>query len=223
MNPELLRVAVSLLDEYGWEALNLDRIAARAGVSRATVWRHGITRTSVERELRQRLVADYRELLGAPFATAGHGRAQLAAALGALCQVAERSLPLLAHTETAFHGPDLDAAGIEVDYFTPWLSILKAGEADGSLGTVPEPARFITLVTDMVFLTYVHLRSYHADYGWQPANTTDHLVRLVADGYLPRYLPDDLPGAATAAGRDPRQATKKTRRNGNATSPWRTG
>jgi hypothetical protein len=172
-----------------------------------TVWRHGITRTSVERELRRRLIADYRELLGASFAVAGNGRTQLAAALGALCHVAERSLPLLAHSVTAFHGPDLEAAGIEVDYFTPWLSILTAGEADGSLDAVPEPARWITVLTDMVLLTYVHLRAYHAHYGWQPANTTEYVVRLVADGYLPRSPSDQ------------RWATKKTRRNGKATSP----
>jgi AcrR family transcriptional regulator len=63
MNRKLFDVAVTLLREDGWEALNLDRIAERAGVSRATVWRHGITRASVEQQLRLQLAADYRDLL----------------------------------------------------------------------------------------------------------------------------------------------------------------
>jgi hypothetical protein len=46
--------------------------------------------------------------------------------------LAEPNLPLLAHP-TAFHGPDLDAAGLAVDYFAPWLRIVKQGQADGSL------------------------------------------------------------------------------------------
>ena len=63
MNEELLAVATAILNERGWSAVSLDAIAERAGVSRATVWRHGLTRTAVERVLRRRLVADYRELM----------------------------------------------------------------------------------------------------------------------------------------------------------------
>ena len=48
MNRKLFDVAVALLREDGWEALNLDRIAERAGVSRASVWRHGITRALID-------------------------------------------------------------------------------------------------------------------------------------------------------------------------------
>ena len=186
MNPALLRVAVELLDERGWDALTLDEIAARAGVSRVTVWRHGITRASVERELRHRLAADYRDRIYDVLTAPGTGRERLAAALMALFDVAERSLPLLAHTETAFHGPDLDAVGIQLDFYQPWLRILETGEADGSLPSIADQRRFIGALTNMVLLTYVHLRAYHAAEGWRPATTAAHVVTLVSEGYLPR-------------------------------------
>jgi len=174
VNPELLKVAVDLLNEHGWEALSLDRIAERAGVARVTVWRHGLTRGSVEKVLRHKLIGDYRELVS----DAPHH--DLAAALHALCEVGERNLPLLAHTETAFHGPDLDAAGIHLDFFGPWLPLL---ESDG-IRDLGEPERFITALTNMVILTYVHLRAYHGSFGWLPANTAEYVVALVSRGYL---------------------------------------
>jgi AcrR family transcriptional regulator len=186
VDQKLLAVAVELLDEEGWSALKLDRIADRARVSRATVWRHGVTRGSVEAVLRAELVRDYRDSLWGPLTMDGTGQERLTAALRALCEVSERNLPLLAHTDEAFHGPALDAMGIELDYFGPWLRILEAGAADGTLDPVPDPERYVTALTNLVMLTYVHLRALHGDYGWQPEETRDYLVKLVAEGYLPR-------------------------------------
>jgi AcrR family transcriptional regulator len=187
MNNVLLDVAVELLHERGWSALSLDTIAQRAGVSRATVWRQGLTRAAVERELRHRLIAGYKELMWEPLTESGPGEQRLAGALRALCIVAERNLPLLAHTETAFHGPDLDAVGITLDFYGPWLRILDLAVADGSLEPPEEPRMFIGAVTNMVLLTYVHLRVYHADNGWTPQRTATFIVDLVARGYLPRH------------------------------------
>src|SRR5688500_3189333 len=66
MDQRLLAVAIELLDEEGWSALTLDRVAERAGLSRATVWRHGVTQASVEAVLRAQLVRDYRDALWGP-------------------------------------------------------------------------------------------------------------------------------------------------------------
>jgi len=200
MNEDLLAVATAILNERGWSAVSLDAIAERAGVSRATVWRHGLTRSAVELVLRRRLVADYRELLvEAPFADGsdallpgsdalrpGSGGRRLAAALAALCAVAERNLPFLAHTETAFHAPDLDAAELTVDFYGPWLRILDVAVADGSLEPPEQPTAFVAALTNMVLLTYVHLRTYHTEYGWTPQRATAVTVDLVSRGYLPR-------------------------------------
>jgi AcrR family transcriptional regulator len=189
MNKDLLAVAARLLHEEGWAALRLERIAQAAGVSRATVWRHGLTRRAVEQLLRAQLAADYQALMWEPLTMPGTGGARFAAALRALCAVAERNLPLLAHTDTAFHGPDLDAAGLSIDYFAPWLRILEQAQADGSLAPVAEPRRFAALVSDTVLFSYVHLRARHRDYGWTPEATRDAVVGLVANGYLPRRDP----------------------------------
>jgi AcrR family transcriptional regulator len=186
MNEELLAVATAILNERGWAALSLDAIAERAGVSRATVWRQGLTRTAVEQVLRRRLVVDYQDLLRTPLTSPGSGADRLATALGALCAVAERNLPFLAHTETAFHAPDLDAAGLTVDFYGPWLPILEAAVADGSLEPPEQPMAFVAALTNMVVLTYVHLRTYHTGYGWTPERTAAVTVDLVSRGYLPR-------------------------------------
>ena len=186
MNNLLLDVAVELLNENGWSALSLDAIAERAGVSRATVWRQGLTRTAVERALRHRLIADYKDLMWGPLTDTGPGEQRLAGALRALCVVAERNIPLLAHTETAFHGPDLDAVSITLDFYGPWLRILDLVIADRSLEPPEEPRMFVGALTNMVLLTYVHLRAYHADNGWTAEGTATFIVDLVSRGYLPR-------------------------------------
>jgi AcrR family transcriptional regulator len=203
VNRDLLAVAERLLYEEGWTALRLERIAEAAGVSRATVWRHGLTRRSVEQLLREQLAADYQALMWEPLTMPGTGSERFAAALRALCAVAERNLPLLAHTDTALHGPDLEAAGLSVQYFGPWLRILEQGQADGSLPPVADPHRFAVLVSDTVLFTYVHLRAHHRTYGWDPVATGDAVIDLVAHGYLShtdtqpqQTAPDHTPGGA---------------------------
>ncbi len=186
MDSRLLAVATELLDEEGWSALSLDRIAERAGVSRATVWRAGLTRANVERLLRLRLAADYQELMWRPLTMAGSGVDRLEMALRSLCEVAERNLPLLAHTDLAFHGPDLDAIGVELDYFGPWFQILEQAATDGSLRPIEDPSRFVVALTDALLLTYVHLRAHHGGYGWTTGGTADHLVNLLTRGIVPR-------------------------------------
>jgi AcrR family transcriptional regulator len=186
VDKDLLAVATRLLEEEGWAALRLERIAQAAGVSRATVWRHGLTRRAVEQQLRAQLAADYQALMSEPLTMPGTGAARFAAALRTLCAVAEKNLPLLAHTDTAFHGPDLEAAGLAIDYFAPWLRILEQGHADGSLVPAAEPRRFAVLVTDTVLFGYVHLRAHHREYGWTPETARDAVTSLVAQGYLPR-------------------------------------
>jgi AcrR family transcriptional regulator len=185
MDSRLLQTAIALLAEKGWPALSMEAIAERAGVSRATVWRHGLTRTTVERVLRHRLVADYQQLVSQPLRIDRPADQQIVGALTRLCEVAERNLPLLAHTETAFHGPDLDAVGATLDYFGPWLRILALGSADHSVPAPDDPMQFITTVTNMVLLTYVHLRAHHAETYPTAEYTALLVVRLATRGFLP--------------------------------------
>ena len=58
--------------------------------------------------------------------------------------------------------------------------------ADGSLEPPEQPTAFVAALTNMVLLTYVHLRTYHPQYGWTPQRTAAVTVDLVSRGYLPR-------------------------------------
>ncbi|GIG61506.1 hypothetical protein Lfu02_58780 [Longispora fulva] len=190
MNRALFDVAVTLLEKHGWEALNLDRIAEAAGVSRATVWRHGVTRTSVEGELRRQLAEDYRTLLWPVLTMPGTGADRLAAALDALCAVCDRHLALLAHSEMFLHdAPLVDDAGAEVNLLAPFVRILEDGTADGSLGPVAEPWPYAVVLFTSVTLPYVHVRVRHAEYGWTAERARAFVLGLVADGYRPRPRP----------------------------------
>lgn len=186
MNRELFDVAVGLLREYGWAALNLDRIAERAGVSRATVWRHGITRTSVEAELRKRLARDYRDLLWPVLTMSGTGAERLSAALGALCDVCDRHLALLAHSEMFLHDTELVDDGDEVNMLLPLVRALEEGIADGSVADIGEVWPYAAMLSNAVTLPYVHLRVHHAEWGWTAERTRRYLLELVGSGYLPR-------------------------------------
>ena len=119
-------------------ALRLERIAEATGVSRATVWRHGLTRRAVEHLLRDQLAADYQALMWEPLTMPGTGAERFAAALRTLCAVAERNLPLLAHTDTAFHGPDLEAAGLSIDYSPRGRGLRAPAPTTAATGGTPK-------------------------------------------------------------------------------------
>jgi AcrR family transcriptional regulator len=186
MNRRLFDVAVALLRENGWEALNLDRIAARAGVSRATVWRHGITRASVEHELRLQLAADYRDLLWPVLAMPGSGAERLEAGIAAMCELADRHLALLAHSEMYLHDAVVLDEGVEVNMLAPFVRFLEDGRADGSLTAVQEPWPYAALLLSAIVLPYVHLRVHHAEWGWTPERSKTYVLDLLGRGYLAR-------------------------------------
>jgi AcrR family transcriptional regulator len=184
MNPALFEVAVTLLERHGWEALNLDRIAAEAGVARATVWRHGITRASVELELRRRLAADYRDLLWPVLTMPGTGAQRLAAGLEALCQLCDRHLALLAHSEMFLHDAEIMDGDAQVNMLAPFVRFIEDGVADGSLAHVAEPWPLAVVLTNAVTLPYVHVRAHHAEWGWTPERARQFVLGLVGSGYL---------------------------------------
>ena len=76
-----------------------------------------------------------------------------------------------------------------LDFYDPWLRILDLAVADGSLPAPADCRTWIGALTNMVLLTYVHLRAYHAENGWTAQRTAAYVVELVARGYLPRVCP----------------------------------
>ena len=58
---EILRVAADVLADVGCRALTMNEVAARLGVSKATVYRHFDTREALIRQVVQRATRDVRE------------------------------------------------------------------------------------------------------------------------------------------------------------------
>src|SRR5262245_1324363 len=185
--PKLLDATVAVLGEVGWDGLSLERVAERAGVSRVTLWRQGVTRDSLVEALLERLAADYRDAMWPVLTADATGRDRLGRALEALCDVADRHLELLLISDEGFHR----AAAICLE---PLVRALRDGYADGSLrrpGTADDAA-------DAIFNTvcwgYVHLRARHK---WSVSRTRDSILGLVAGGYAATDSADSVSRSKT--------------------------
>ena len=167
MDDRLLDAAIAVLDEHGFAGLTLERVAERAGRSRVTLWRQGVTQEALLDGLLARLTRDYRDAMWSTLADSGSGADRLRVALTALCDVADRHLQLLTVSDDVFHLASQrvrDITGQAFSFLDPFSTALRAGAADGSLklpdGAAPDLA-------DALFNTvcwgYVHLRHRH---GW---------------------------------------------------------
>src|SRR5581483_6230502 len=157
----LLNAAIAALQEVGWKHLTLERIATAAGTTRVTLLRQGVTLEQIVEGLLVRLTEDYQARLWPALTAAGSGCERLSVALGALCEVAEKHLPLLVATDTIFH----EAHILTSKSFTePLARLLSDGISDGSLrqGDCDEMA---SVLFNTVCWTYVHLRARHQ---WAP-------------------------------------------------------
>ena len=99
----LLDAAEAVLIERGFEGISLERVADRAGRSRVTLWRQGITKDVLVTGLLQRLSDDFQREFWPVLNGSGTGRDRLAACLTALFEVADRHLDLLAVSDEVFH------------------------------------------------------------------------------------------------------------------------
>lgn len=177
-----LHAARETIAEVGWHEATLERIARRAGMSRMTLHRHGVTREVIRDRLVEALVADHQAALWPSLTAAGSGRARLRMALCAQCEVTERNLELLDALEAGprdamFHEPGAGALTREV-FTAPLQRLLRDGMADGSLGAC-EPEEEATLLFNLIGWTYGHLRTGH---GWTPSRAADAVVRVALDG-----------------------------------------
>jgi AcrR family transcriptional regulator len=171
----LLDAAIVALQEVGWKRLTLERIAVAAGTSRVTLWRQGVTLEHIVDGLLVRLTEDYRDMLWPALTAEGSGRERLSAALGTLCDVAEKHLPLLVATDTVFHEAHILT---RTSFTEPLGRLLSDGISDGSLrqGDCDEMA---SVLFNTVCWTYVHLRARHQ---WAPERIKTLLLNLVMEG-----------------------------------------
>jgi AcrR family transcriptional regulator len=181
MDEELLDAAAAVLMEHGFGGVSLERVAERAGLSRVTLWRRGVTTDALITGLLQRLADDYQAEFWPILDATGSGRERLASCLRALLAVADRHLDLLAVSDEAFHWAAERCrfpAGAK-GFLAPFAGALRLGTEDGSLafeGRVEDAA-------DVVFNTacwgYVHLRRRHA---WSRARARSQVAALLLDG-----------------------------------------
>ncbi len=178
VDPVVLDATVAVLAEGGWDRLSLERVAAKAGVSRVTLWRQGVSRDSLVRALLVQLSADYRDAMWPVLTASGSGRERLEAAIAALCDVADRHLELLSAADDAFHRAWQEAppAG---SFLEPFVRALEDGAADGTLRTLGPAIDAADALFNTVCWPYVHLRARH---GWPQQKTRGLVLPLVLRG-----------------------------------------
>src|SRR5437763_14213378 len=99
MDDRLLDAAIAVLDEHGFAGLTLERVAERAGRSRVTLWRQGVTQEALLDGLLARLTRDYRDAMWSTLADSGSGADRLRVALRELCVIVDRHLHLINVTD----------------------------------------------------------------------------------------------------------------------------
>ncbi len=177
----LLDATAAAITKWGLGEVTLDRVAAEAGMSRATIYRRGVTRDNLIAALTIEAADTYNRAILPAISAPGTARERLELALRALCAAADDHLYLLAgmflaHGEI-FHKPGPDA--LVVDAFAePFERLLRDGAADGTLRDLP-PEIAATALFNLVGWGYIHLRAAHE---WSPAATTDVIVDLVLRG-----------------------------------------
>lgn len=177
VDQKLLDATVEVLAETGWQGVSLERVAERAGRSRVTLWRQGVSQERLLAALLGAVADDYLETMWPVLTSPGSGRDRLVRAITAVCEVIDRHLPLMLASDTVFHQ---DQPGVkQVAFLDPFVRFIREGRQDGSL----HPSGNIDDVADVVFnavaWTYTHLRGRHH---WSPNRARSMLLDLVLNG-----------------------------------------
>lgn len=180
---ELLEAAKRVFAKHGYAGATLERLAAEAGVNRATLHRRGINKDDLLAQLAEQGTENYRREMWPALTGPGSGAERLRLALEALCRSTEANLELLValngRTEGIFHRDEPEP--LTRDVFTePLARILADGAADGSLREV-DVLETATVLFNMVGWTYMHLRTGH---GWTPERARAGTLDPLLDGLI---------------------------------------
>jgi AcrR family transcriptional regulator len=178
VSDRLLDAAMAVLADDGWDGLSLQSAAERAGLSRVTAWRQASSKDHLVAALLARLATDYRDTLWPILTAQGDGAERLDRALSALCDVADRHLPLLLASDTAFHRAT-DRVSPPISFIEPLTRLIRDGAADHSLAPPEDCETAGNVVFNAICWPYVHLRGRH---GWTPAQARGLLIHLVMTG-----------------------------------------
>ncbi|HEY4281289.1 MAG TPA: hypothetical protein VGM91_23965 [Conexibacter sp.] len=171
---DALRRARAAIEECGWQAATMERLASALGVSRMTLHRRGVRREDVLAALGTLLEDDYRRAVWPALTAPGSGRERLAIALAGLCDVTEENLTLLAALDSAerdliFHegssGPQSGGVLTQAVFTEPLQALLRDGANDGTLAPGDDVEECATVLFNLLAWTYRHLRLAHR---WPP-------------------------------------------------------
>lgn len=184
----LLDATESAIAEYGIERISLERVGERAGLSRATIYRRGVTVDALLTAAVARAMDALRASLWESLTGLEPAGARLRTAAVAILDATERHLAVLTSMyaqadpggdDGLFHtaGPD----GLVLDTFAaPFERLLADGALDGSLRAVP-PRLTATVLLSTTVWGYVHLRRSH---GWPVERARDAVIDLALHGVL---------------------------------------
>ncbi|MGH3713272.1 MAG: TetR/AcrR family transcriptional regulator [Micromonosporaceae bacterium] len=166
---------------------SLERIAERAGMSRATIYRRGVTVEALIAAVVDRAMGSFRASLWDAVTGLDTAAVRLRAAAVAILDATEQHLPVLTSMFIAAHGSGdlLHTAGpdgLTLDIFAaPFERILADGALDGSLRPVPPQVTATVLLSTTVW-GYVHLRHCH---DWPLDTARDAVIDLALRGVVP--------------------------------------
>jgi AcrR family transcriptional regulator len=173
VDPKLLDATMGVLGDAGWDGLSLERVAERAGISRVTLWRQGVTKDVLVGALLERLSKDFKDAMWPVLTADVNGQRRLNLALEALCDVADSHLELLLISDEVFHR----APG---DFLAPLTRALREGYEDGSIRRMGVAEDAANTIFNTVCWSYVHLRARHR---WSAKRARRVVLDLVSEGY----------------------------------------
>lgn len=179
----LIDATATAITRWGLPEVTLDRVAAEAGMSRATIYRRGVTREDLIAALTLEAADTYNRCMLPALSASGTARERLELALRALCTAADDHLYLLAgmflaHGEV-FHQSGPDALVVDV-FAEPFERLLRDGAADGTLRTLA-PTITATVLFNLVGWAYIHLRAAHE---WDQDTAARTILDIILNGVV---------------------------------------
>lgn len=178
IDEKLREATVAVLAEHGWAGVTLERVAERAGRSRVTLWRQGMTTEVLLDGLLDALSADWLRTFEPVLSDDGlTGRLLLVRVLDSFCDLLDRHIPLLLASDLIFHS-EQERNG-SVVFLEPFEVAVRRGVGDGSLHPKSRVDDIAEILMVAVAFTYAHMRGRHH---WSQARVRRILVDLVLRG-----------------------------------------
>ena len=178
---ELVDATARLLARAGLRGMSMTALAEEAGVSRVTLHRRGHRVEEYLIAALGRVSDDLRASLWPAMTANGPACARLEAALGSLCEVAERHRGVMTAVYDAPVRPIPGEPGrtTSLAFVEPFERLLRDGQIDGSLVS-HDPLDDATLLANAVCWTYLHMRAAH---DWPPADCAARVVAMCTAGF----------------------------------------